>query len=85
MREYWVYILGNLHRTLYIGVTSDLHARLFEHKNALTDGFTARYGIDQLVYCESTADIQEALAREKQLKGWLRRRKIALIESGNPR
>ena len=84
MREYWVYILANIHRTLYIGVTSDLLARVFEHRNALVPGFTAKYGIDRLVYCESTTDVYEALAREKQLKGWVRRKKIALIESANP-
>jgi putative endonuclease len=84
MRDYWVYILANIHRTLYIGVTGDLQARMFEHKNALSPGFTARYGIDRLVYCESTSDVHEALAREKQLKGWIRRRKVALIESVNP-
>ena len=83
MREYWVYILANIHRTLYIGVTSNLQARVWEHKKALTPGFTARYGIDRLVYCESTDDVHAALAREKQLKGWTRRRKVALIESVN--
>ena len=84
MREYWVYILANIHRTLYVGVTSDLQARIYEHKNRLTPGFTSKYGVDQLVYCESTDDVQAAIAREKQLKGWLRRKKVALIESANP-
>jgi putative endonuclease len=84
MREYWVYILANIHRTLYIGVTSDLQARVYEHKNALVPGFTSKYGIDRLVYCETTSDVDAALSREKQLKGWLRAKKIALIESVNP-
>ena len=84
MREYWVYILANIHHTLYIGVTNDLQARLFEHKNDLSPGFTSKYGINQLVYFESTNDINEAIAREKQLKGWLRTKKLALIESVNP-
>jgi putative endonuclease len=84
MRQYWVYILANIHRTLYIGVTSNLQARVHQHKSGLLPGFTARYSIDRLVYCESTSDVHEALAREKQLKGWLRRKKIALIESVNP-
>jgi putative endonuclease len=57
---------------------------VWEHKQALTSGFTARYGLNRLVYCESTDDVHAALAREKQLKGWLRRRKVALIESVNP-
>ena len=84
MREYWVYILANIHRTLYIGVTSDLQARVYEHKNALIPGFTSKYGIDRLVYCESSNDVYAALSREKQLKGWVRAKKIALIESVNP-
>jgi putative endonuclease len=84
MRQYWVYILANIHRTLYIGVTSDLEARVFQHKNTLIPGFTARYAIDRLVYCEATSDVHEALAREKQLKRWTRRKKIALIEGANP-
>ncbi len=84
-REYWVYILANIHRTLYIGVTNDLQRRVFEHKNDVVPGFTPKYGIDQLVYFESTNEIHEALAREKQLKGWLRKKKLALIEGMNPR
>jgi putative endonuclease len=85
VREYWVYILANIHRTLYVGVTSDLQARVFEHKSAHVPGFTAKYGIDRLVYCESASDVHEALAREKQLKGWVRRKKLALIETANLR
>jgi putative endonuclease len=84
MREYWVYILANIHRTLYVGVTSDLRARVYEHKKALVPGFTSKYGIDRLVYCESSNDVNAALSREKQLKGWLRAKKVALIESVNP-
>ena len=83
MREYWVYILANVHRTLYIGVTSNLQARVYEHKNHLLPGFTSTYGIDRLVYVEGTTDVHAALAREKQLKGWLRSKKVALIESVN--
>jgi putative endonuclease len=83
-REYWVYILANMHHTLYIGVTNDLQARVFEHKDHVNSGFTSKYGIDMLVYFESTNDVREALAREKQLKGWLRAKKLALIESVNP-
>ena len=84
MRDYYVYILCNTYRTLYVGVTNDLHARLHEHRNAAGHSFTRKYGIDRLVYVESTKYVTEAIAREKQLKGWLRWRKIALIESVNP-
>jgi putative endonuclease len=85
MREYWVYILASIRRALYIGVTNDLQRRVFEHKSHLVPGFASKYGIDRLVYFESTNDVHEALAREKQLKGWLRKKKLALIESMNPK
>jgi putative endonuclease len=84
VRDYYVYILCNAHRSLYVGVTNDLHARVYEHRNGVGDSFTRRYGIDRLVYAESTKYVTEAIAREKQLKGWLRWRKVALIESVNP-
>jgi putative endonuclease len=79
-----VYILANRPRTLYVGVTSDLFKRVHEHKTKAVQGFTTRYGIDRLVYFEEFAEMLEAIAREKQLKGWLRARKVALIESTNP-
>jgi putative endonuclease len=74
------------HRTtvLYIGVTNDLERRVFEHKKKLVDGFTKKYNLDRLVYFEETEDVVSALEREKQLKGWLRRRKVALVETMNP-
>src|SRR5216683_6806073 len=84
MREYWVYIVANIHRTLYIGVTNNLAERVYQHKNSVVPGFTSKYRIDRLVYLESTTDVNAAIAREKQLKGWVRRKKIALIESMNP-
>ena len=84
MREYWVYILANFHQTLYIGVTGDLEARVYQHKNHVLPGFTRKYGVDRLVYFESTNEVEAALAREKQLKGWLRSKKVALIETANP-
>ncbi|HEY5902703.1 MAG TPA: GIY-YIG nuclease family protein [Anaerolineales bacterium] len=84
MKCYYVYIMTNRSRTLYIGVTNNLERRVFEHKSKLVDGFMKRYNITQLAYFEETNDVQVALAREKQLKGWLRARKIALIESMNP-
>ena len=84
MNEYYVYIMTNKSRTLYTGVTSDLEKRVFEHKNHLIEGFTKRYKITKLVYYEATNDVWEAIVREKQIKGWLRRKKIELIELMNP-
>ena len=80
----FVYILGSHARVLYIGVTSDLEARMFQHKTKAFRGFTARYRVDRLLYREGFDDIRDAIAREKQLKGWVRRRKLALIETMNP-
>ena len=71
-------------RTLYTGVTNDLERRVYEHKQKLVPGFTAKYNITRLVYFEVTQDVQAAITREKQIKGWLRSKKIALIESVNP-
>ncbi len=84
MKEYYVYIMTNGVRTLYICVTNDLMRRVFEHKEKLTEGFTKKYNITMLVYYETASDIQVARAREKQLKSWRRSKKIALIESSNP-
>jgi putative endonuclease len=84
MRSYYVYIMTNRSRTLYFGVTNDLEHRVLQHKLKVVPGFTSRYHIDRLVYYEETNDIRTAIAREKQLKGWLRAKKIALIESVNP-
>jgi putative endonuclease len=83
-REYSVYIMTNKSRTLYTGVTNDLMRRVYEHKNKLVQGFTSKYNIQYLVYYESTSSIHVALEREKQIKGWLRAKKIALINSMNP-
>jgi putative endonuclease len=80
----WVYIMSSHSRCLYIGVTSDLCGRVWEHKNGIYHGFTKKYKIDQLVYHELFHDIESAIAREKQLKGWTRAKKIALIEKMNP-
>lgn len=85
MKRYYVYILTNKSRTLYTGVTNGLLRRVYEHKQKLVQGFTAKYNITRLAYFEETTDVQAALAREKQIKGWLRIKKIALIESVNPR
>ena len=84
VNEYYVYIMTNKSRTLYTGVTNDLARRVYEHKNKLVPGFMRKYKIRYLVYYESTPSVQVALKREKQIKGWLRTKKIALIESKNP-
>jgi putative endonuclease len=84
MRDYYVYIMTNRSKTLYIGVTNNIARRVYEHKHMLYDGFARRYLIDRLVYYEATNDVEGAIAREKQLKGWVRRRKVALIETENP-
>ncbi len=83
-KTYCVYLFASKSRRLYIGVTSNLERRLFEHKEKLVDGFTKRYNIDRLVHFEQTADVLSAIAREKQIKSWNRNKKIALIESANP-
>ena len=83
-KEYYVYIMTNKSRTLYTGVTNDLMRRVYEHKNKLARGFTSKYKIQYLVYYETTSSIDSAIQREKQIKGWLRAKKIALIESINP-
>lgn len=84
--NYYVYILASAtNYTVYIGVTSDLIRRIYEHKNHLDpDSFTSRYDVHKLVYFEQTPDIRVALEREKQLKGWRRSKKNALIERMNP-
>ena len=84
MREYFVYLMANRSRLLYIGVTNNLLRRVCEHKHKLIEGFTARYNLNQLVYYETFNDVRLAIAREKQLKGWLKWRKYELIESVNP-
>ena len=84
MAEYYVYIMTNRSRTLYTGITNNLERRVYEHKMKLVPGFTARYNITQLAYYEFAGDVESAIAREKQIKGWLKMKKIALIESQNP-
>ena len=83
-KTYWVYILTNRSGTLYVGVTGDLARRLYEHRQRLVPGFTSRYRIDRLIFAEPFNDIRDAITREKQIKGWRRDRKLALIaeESG---
>ena len=82
---YYVYILTNKYNTVvYTGVTNNLERRLYEHRNHLVGGFTKRYNLNKLVYFETTSDVDSAIEREKQIKGWKRDRKNALIESVNP-
>ena len=82
----YVYILTNKgHNVLYTGVTRDLVKRVYEHKNKLAEGFTKKYNLDQLVYYEIFDGIENAIQREKQFKGWLRSKKIALVEQMNPK
>jgi putative endonuclease len=81
---FYVYIAASRSRTLYVGVTSNLHKRVWQHKNKTFGGFTARYNIDRLVYHEQFDDIRSAIDREKQLKRWSRPKKLWLIETMNP-
>ena len=81
---YFVYIMTNCSRTLYVGVTGNLIRRVREHKSGVGSGFTARYKLDRLVCFERFEDVHNAIEREKRIKGWLRIKKIALIVSVNP-
>ena len=83
--QYYVYMLTNWDDSvIYIGFTNDLERRLYEHRNHLVDGYTKKYNVHKLVYYEQTSDVRAALEREKQLKGWRRSKKNALIEAVNP-
>ena len=83
-RSFFVYIMTNRSRTLYVGVTNDLERRLSEHKQRLVPGFPAKYRIDKLVFFETTPSVLAAIEREKQIKSWRRSKKVALIEGSNP-
>ena len=83
--KYYVYIMSSRSGTLYTGMTNDLERRVYQHKHKLIEGFTKKYDVTRLVYYEETSDVKTALAREKQIKGWVRRKKITLIESTNPK
>jgi len=74
-RSYFVYLMSNESRMLYVGVTNDIHKRVFQHKSKLIPGFTQKYNLYKLVYFEEFGDIRAAIAREKQIKGWLRSKK----------
>ena len=82
---FYIYILSSQNNNvLYVGVTNDLKRRVIEHKKAIVDGFTKKYHVNKLVYYETFSTSMEAIRREKQLKGWIRNKKIALINSMNP-
>ena len=82
---YYVYILTNANNhVLYVGVTNNLERRWYEHRNCLVDGFTKRYHIHKLIYFETTSDVRAAIEREKQIKGWTRSKKNALVAMMNP-
>ncbi len=85
MKEYYVYIITNRYNNvLYVGVTNNLERRIYEHKNKLIEGFSKKYKLGKLVYFEIFHEINDALAAEKKIKGWLRSKKVELIESINP-
>ena len=83
-KTYYVYIMSNQSRTLYIGLTNNIQRRVREHKDGLVEGFTLRYKINALVYIESFGDIDSAITREKQIKRWSREKKLHLINQENP-
>ena len=83
-KTYYVYILASRSRTLYVGVTRDLKRRVWQHKEGEAESFTRRYHIDRLVYFAVFGDVRGAIAREKQIKGWVREKKVKLISVENP-
>jgi len=83
IRTSYTYIMASRSRVLYTGVTNDLYRRVTEHKQGI-NGFTSKYRVTRLVYYETFGDIRHAIAREKEIKGWNRLRKVRLIESRNP-
>jgi putative endonuclease len=83
-KTYYVYIMSNQSKMLYVGVTHNLQYRVAQHKKKLVAGYTKRYNLFKLVYYETFSDVRKAIAREKELKGWLRAKKVALITRRNP-
>ncbi len=83
-RQYYVYMMSNRSRTLYVGVTNDLERRVYDHKSGISEGFTKRYKMNRLVYFDATSNVEGAITREKEIKEWRRSKKIDLIEAGNP-
>lgn len=82
-KPYYVYICASHSRTLYVGMTNDLERRMREHRTKATKGFTSRYNVDRLIWWEVTGNVNAAIAREKQLKGYSRKKKVDLIEATN--
>jgi putative endonuclease len=85
MNSYYVYILGNGKGTLYVGMTSDLERRMHEHKTKAVRGFTSKYNLNQLLFFEEFSDVYQALDQENRIKGWLRKKKLELVRSINPK
>ena len=86
MKQYYVYLMASFSQRLYVGVTSNLRRRVYQHKTKVhPNSFTAKYNINCLVYFEVFGDVRDAIGREKQIKGWRRSKKVALIEAENPR
>jgi putative endonuclease len=83
-RQYFVYIMSSERGVLYVGVTRDLDRRIHEHRQGIGGAFSRRYGTKRLVYFEVSPDIRSAIQREKQIKGWRRKRKLELIRASNP-
>ena len=84
MNQYYVYIMSSHQGTLYMGMTNDLFRRVYEHRHKLVPGFTQKYNVTKLVYYQETSSVESAITREKQIKGWLRSKKAALVASSNP-
>ena len=84
MKQYYVYIMSSATRVIYTGVTNNLERRVYQHKSRLVKGFSAKYNTHKLVYFEQTNDVRVAIEREKELKGWNRAKKLALINQLNP-
>lgn len=83
-RRYWVYIMGGGGNTIYFGMTNDLERRVWERKSRVTKGFTSKYNLDRLLFYTEFSQPQEAIAFEKKIKGWVRRKKDDLIDEMNP-
>jgi putative endonuclease len=84
-KSYFVYIMASRGGVLYTGITNDLERRVFEHKRGLLAGFTKRYNVNRLVHFEEFDQVYDAIAREKQIKAWTRRKRLDLVRSGNPK
>jgi putative endonuclease len=85
VKKYYVYILTNRpNRVLYVGVTNNIKKRVLQHKQKVHEGFTKRYNVTKLIHYEETEDVRSAIIREKEIKGWLREKKMKLIKDSNP-